>query len=416
MSDNRITINDVHKHTNGGLDVILSLFPDAFGSIAQPNKKFKMRGEKTASAKLNQLKDGTYRVVDFGNSEESLNCVELYMEEMGTTFGRAIQAIAQQYNVKPEVQEVIKSKFSSRPANPEEKEGDQTFEIRDSWTDAEIEYIVSRNVLKEIGWNSKVKGEKEEAYARIAGVFKEYNWYPLISFSTVKDRVVKTSSSTPDYPIFLWDEGQLKKIYQPKNHKKEFRFMYGTGSKVGDFIHGLKQLQEAYIKRTNGNTATINENAENADLRIGVEAKKTEKPEFDQVLLMSGGSDAINAAILGYRVIWGTSETFVLKGWQFGEIMKTTDKLCQLMDLDATGKDVAHKRNMEYINLHTIELPVSLLERQDSRGYQCKDFRDYMNYYSAWEFSLLVKTSMPYRFWDEKMKYDRQERDRKSVV
>ena len=117
-----ITIEDIHAKTDGGLDVIVSLFPDALDSVTNPNRKFKMRGEKTASAKLNRLKDGTYRVVDFGSSHDSINCVQLYMNETGADFKRAVNEIARQFNVSPQKQIVVEAKVNSKPATPEEKD------------------------------------------------------------------------------------------------------------------------------------------------------------------------------------------------------------------------------------------------------------------------------------------------------
>lgn len=405
---------DILDKTNGGLDIILDLYPSAADSVHQPNKKFKIRDEKTPSAKLNRLSDGTYVVVDFGGgtgtsgSFESHNAVKLYMYETGANLGRAIQELARRYNVSPETREKIESLRSYRPANPEDAEGAMFFEARDSWTDSEIEYIVSKNVLKHLKWKSKKEEEHNAAYSKIAAAFKKYNWHPLVSYSIVKNRTLMTFSSTPDYPIFLWDEGTHKKIYQPKSEEKEYRFMWMPGSKPKGFIHGLKQLEKEFNARKEDATDEINTAAENKDrgAEAPADAKKSD-PRIHCVILMAGGSDAINAALLGYRVLWSTNESFKLEGWQYTDINKMTLKFCQLMDIDKTGLSEAHARGMEYLNLHNIELPAALLEKEDSRGYRCKDARDYLNHYSVYDFNQLVENSIPYRFWDEKPMYTR---------
>ena len=58
------------KETNGGLDIILALYPDAHNVVQGSAKKFKMRpDERTASATLRQKSDGNYYV-----------CSEFYKE------------------------------------------------------------------------------------------------------------------------------------------------------------------------------------------------------------------------------------------------------------------------------------------------------------------------------------------------
>lgn len=404
---------DIFKHTNGGLDIILDLYPSASDSVHSPNKKFKMRDEKTPSAKLNRLPDGTYVVVDFGGgtgtsgSFESHNAIKLYMLESNCNYGRAINDLALKYNVSPEAQEVPEAIATFLPASPEHTEGQMLFETRDSWTDSEIEYVVSKNVLAELKWKNKNPEVHKAAYSKIAAVFKEYNWHPMVSYTIVKNRTLMTFSSTPDYPMYLWDEGTHKKVYQPKSKEKGFRFMWAPGTKPKGFIHGLAQLEKEFNKRKEEGTDIINTDAENVDRGQEPSDKKKNDPRLDCVILMAGGSDAINAALLGYRVMWSTNESFKLDGWQYNSINKMVIRFCQLMDIDKTGLAEAHARNMMYLNLITIDLPKALLEKTDSRGFFCKDARDYLNHYSAFDFNRLVSTSVPYRFWDEEATYTR---------
>lgn len=408
MSDYPISADDILKATNGGLDIIIQLYPDAYDSVRQPKRMFKRRDESTASAKLNLLKSGNYNVVDFGVSKESLGAIELYMSEMGVGFGQAIQQLAQRYNVMPEQRVELKAKISSRPAGTEDTEGEWKFEVRESFTDNEIEYLVSKNVLKELKWKHKNEDTAKKAYAKIAGVFKYYNWHSLLSYSIVKDRKVVTFASTADYPIFLIDEGTHKKIYQPKHADKKYRFMYSPGSSPKDFIHGYKQLEAEYNKRKKEAESDVNDQAEDEDHGAEISEKSKKDIKIKKLALVSGGSDAINVALIGYQVIWLNSESAKLQEWQYKKIMVMVEKLYQLMDIDTTGKEQAHERAMQFLDLLTIELPDDLLNHTDSRGYKCKDVRDQLNIADVSEFHKLVEVALPYRFWDEKYMYTRE--------
>src|SRR5690606_27807567 len=57
--------------TDGGLKIILHYFPQAEKGLVRKGTKFKLRdGEKTASATLKLLSDGTYVVTDFGGDQK----------------------------------------------------------------------------------------------------------------------------------------------------------------------------------------------------------------------------------------------------------------------------------------------------------------------------------------------------------
>lgn len=403
-----ITEKDIYDATRGGLDIILDLYPDAYDSVDKPNRKFKRRDEKTASSKLNRLKDGTYVVVDFGESTESQNAVKLYMKESNVDWGQAIKELATRYRVEPEKIKEVKASFSVRAAKEEDEEGAWNFDIRDSFTNPEIEYLLSKNVRDYLGWSSKSEDVRKKAYAKIAGRLKHYNCYPLVSYSIVKNRKVMTYSSSTEYPIFLIDEGEHKKIYQPKHPEKKFRFMYVPGSKPKDFIHGLKQLTAEYNKRKADAESEENSDRENEDRdNDAPKSKKKKGIKIPKLILCSGFSDGINVDLMGYPVIWLNSESAKLKESQHKSIMIMVATFYQLMDIDATGKAEAHERALEFLDIHNIDLPDSLLERRDSRGYLCKDVRDYMNLFLVPDFHKLVDTALPYQFWDEKYKYNR---------
>lgn len=409
---------DILSATNGGLDIITSLYPDAAESAHRPNRKFKTREEKTASAKLNLSTDGNYLVIDFGGDNHSRNAINCYVLEQKCDYQTALKELAARYNVVSiaEQKAMIKAAYSDRPATPEDKEGQWLFDVRTSLTDMEIETILSKEILKGLYWNDKEEGKKKEAYSRIAAKFLYYNVHPLVSYSIVKNRKVMTFSATDHYPIFLIDEGTHKKIYQPKHPEKGMRFMYEPGRKPADFIHGLKQLRAAYEEKKE----LCEENTEGED--DSKKSKKKKDYKLSEVILCTGVSDALNVALAagkkqdpatgyeqnGYQVIWLNSETAKLKENQHYDLMIMVDKLYQLGDIDTTGKRQAHALAMQYLDLYNIELPEALLQFRDQRGNPCKDVRDYFNHYKRKSFRQLVETAMPYRFWEKKPNFNRQ--------
>ncbi|HEY4148915.1 MAG TPA: primase-helicase family protein [Chitinophagaceae bacterium] len=425
MQGNYIEAKDILSATNGGLQIIFQLYPQAVGSEIQPNRKFKIRGdEKSASASLKQADDGNWLVTDFGGDSRPRNAIQCFMDEKGMTWVEAIRQLAVDYNVvSPETQQqLIRSDYSEKVAMPDDKEGEWSWDIRKSFTDSEIETIISSKVLSAVGWKKPIppsmiteKGELKISdedkvmapYNKIRAIFEEYNWHALISYSLVKNRKVMTFASNEQYPIFLIDEGSHKKIYQPKHPDKARRFMY-AGEKPKDFIHGLEQLTKVYNakKKRLENEENDAKEMELEDSSDTKKSKKKESPKIEELVLCSGGSDAINVALLGYRVIWMNSETAKLPQYLYDKIMIMIDKLYQLPDIDTTGKRAAHELAMQYLDLYTIELPEALKERRDARNNPCKDLRDYLNHFTRKDFKLLFECALPYRFWEKKGRYE----------
>lgn len=397
---------DVLNATSDGLDIILNLYPDAAQSSTLSSRKFKTRDEKTASAKLNRAADGTYLVVDFGRDQESRNAIQCYALENKCDYITALRELAAKYNVVSTGQaaELIKAAYSDKPATRDQDEGTWSYEINTSFTDFEIETVVSKELLKGLGWNKPEK--KDNAYSTIAAKFKHLHCFPLASYSIVKNRKVMTFASTERYPIFLIKEEEHEKIYQPLHPEKGMRFMYVPGKKPKDFIHGLKQLNKAY----DDNRKLIDEGEENDDEDGGKKSKKKKvNYKLPEVILCTGFSDAINVALAGYHVIWLNSESAKLEQFHYDTITIKVEKFYQLSDLDETGKKMAHNLGMKYLDIFNIELPSDLMKFRDRRGNPCKDVRDYFNHFSVRNFRVLIENdAMPYRFWDKKANYNKQ--------
>ena len=271
--------------TNGGLDIILQLYPQARSCVDFPNRKFKLRSdEKTASGSLKKLDDNSWVVTDFGGDRVSRNGILCYQYETGKEYILCLRELAIQYNVLSEDQkkEILKPDYDSRPADPEEVDGTWTFNTRDEgeiWKDYELETLFSKYTLEYVGWDKPDK--RKDAYAKLAGVLKKYRFHPVVSYNSIKNRTVHSFASNENYPIFLIDEGKFKKLYQPKHWDASRRFTY-HGEYVKDYIHGLEQAQKERAR-------LVKDAEDKWDPEAAAQTgeKKTE-PKLPEIILMSG--------------------------------------------------------------------------------------------------------------------------------
>tara|TARA_R110002020_G_C16314529_1_gene774162 strand:- start:19 stop:2940 length:2922 start_codon:yes stop_codon:yes gene_type:complete len=381
---------DILKETDGGLKIILHYYPQAERCVQNTRYKFKKRvTEKTASANLKLMPDGNWVVTDFGEGK-SRNGILVCMEEENLSFKDAIQLLAERYGIKEggTPAEILKPTITDRPAKPEENEKEWYFELNEEFSEMEV-----RNVLAEHAIPYKGKGsEKVIQFDKVKEVFRRYNFYSLKSYSMVKDRKVIIISATDKYPIFMWDEGDFKKIYQPLSVDKSRRFMY-YGERKKDFLHGLSACHKAYEKNYPKGAEEI------LDEDSGEMIKPT-PIKLESIFYVSGGSDGMNLAMIGENVVWGNSETAKLTKDQFKKMSYIAEKVINVPDIDATGLREAHRLSSEHLQLYTVELPAELKLKPDKRGNPSKDVRDYLKHFNAYSFQQLVKTALPYQFWD----------------
>ena len=359
--------NDILKVTNGGLDIILSYYPQAQQTISSARKEFKIREERTPSARLKQVSDGNWLVTDFGGDQIPRNGIQICQREEDITYKEALALLAGRYKIGGLKQELHKADFEKRPAKPDEKEGEYYFETNDDISEAEL------NVL-----GPKVTSK----------VCLEYGVFSLKSFTHVKNREAFVTSSNENYPIFLIDRGEFKKIYQPKNTEKQYRFRY-VGKKPKDYLNGFDQL----VKAHHDYEYDMLDNPDN----------KKSAYKYPEAILCSGDSDALNIAGMGYKPLWLNSETADLPGKLFKEIMSHVDNLFYLPDIDDTGVKAAIKLGMKYLSIKIVWLPLKLKQYRDMRGNPRKDFKDYIEIWDRnAEFKKLVECAKPMQFWDEK--------------
>lgn len=388
----------IFECTNGGLDIILWKYPDAIKAIEKAGTKFKIRGdEKTPSASLKKMQDGNWVVTDFGGDQKARNGIQIEMMEDNVDFKEAIQRIADKFNITddPIKLNLPKADFEMRDAFENEPEGEYYFQIKEKFSESEIKEIFSDKVIEAVISDARRnnKGEMpEDPYQELRKILTHYDCFSLTSFTYIKDRRALVSRSTDVYPIFMFDYGTWKKIYQPKNPEKQYRFRY-VGKKEEKFIFGSKQCVSAFNDYQRQNE-TENMDAESEDER----EVKVEK--LESIILCSGERDALNVAAMHYNVVWLNSESAKLSWSDFTNIAKLCKNFYNLPDIDKTGIRQAHELAMQFLEIKTIWLPEELAEKKDFRLNPCKDLRDYLRYWTKKDFENLVKTALPYQFWD----------------
>ena len=217
--------SDIFDKTNGGLDIILSYYPNAEKSISS-NKLFKLReSEKTASASLHKLDSGIWVVTDFGGDNVSRTGIQVFAFEENTNYGKACALLGARYQIQGAALIVNKPLITKRPLLDNEIPGSYDFTFKD-FTEKELSVLGPR--VNE-------------------GTCKEFKLCSIESFTYFKENEAIVTTSTEDYPIFAFDEGDWQKIYQPNSLKKEYRFRY-SGKKPSRHVFGLYLVEKEYKK------------------------------------------------------------------------------------------------------------------------------------------------------------------------
>lgn len=373
--------------TDGGLDIIYSLYPDARSVVEGTAKKFKMRPEeRTASATIRKKNDGIWYICDFGDDGHEINALDAYMKYHNIAyFSEAIHQLADMYGVDDTLQQDINKATQIEfddVEGTEAKEGDFTYVPKSKPSEADLRV-----------WGAFVKEE----------TLKRYHYYSLESYTKVfrkKDTgrlTRKTVHSSEDFPIFLHECGEFRKIYCPLSYDKAFRFFY-DGSKPKDYVNGLEEAIAAYDEK-------------NGEDKVA-EGKKEKLPA---VFLCSGERDAMNVAGLGYYPIWLNSETADLTYETLSELRRIAKRIYNIPDIDATGVRQGERLALQHVDIYTVELPKWLLHFKDNRGKPRKDLRDFLDLRpSKYEFEKLVNTAMQAQFWQETVT-DKEGVERKKI-
>jgi len=380
---------------DGGRSYIEHRFPDSVRSFDDKRRKFKVREEKTPSASVYQ-KDGTWYVTDFGGEQKRMHAIDLTMFEDGCEFIEALNKVATFYGLSKGGGSDNKPEIDKWPAKPEEAEGD--FDVKYK----EFDMFELKTLFAEYAWRAMGKNDDERKIIAIQKC-KYLHYKAIESYRITKDGVTIQYSSNESFPMFAIDEGSWKKIYKPKA-EKQYRF-FSRGEKPQNFIHGLEQLTNFVADKRGSSNININIDDEND----GKKKSKSDNIDFkvDKLIICTGGSDALNVHALGYHVVWLNSESAELTRSQYKIFKEKSWNVFNLPDIDETGKREAHSLALEYLDILTIRLPEELKKHKDHRGNACKDIRDYLKYHTKYDFDQLVKVAIPYQFWDQEQKLDK---------
>ena len=383
-----IKLSKLFDATDSGRRIIEHYYPDSVASFQQPNRKFKARlGEKTASAMVvlcPYKETQVWKVIDYGDDGRKLDPIDIAMKEDGIiNFNEAVLRVAQMFDVHDELdRSVNKPDFKEREANQDEKEGEFIYHLLQE-IPAEHLKVLGPNVTKEVA--------------------ESLHWYEAEYVGYVRNRRVILRYSNENYPIFMreclvseasGDKKEVKffKVYEPLNPEKQYRFNYTPkGVKPVDYINGLAELKKQYRDFNAAEEAALKKVDENA-------AYKEKK--LDEVFICSGERDSLCCKSVGYTPIWFNSETYHLTDKQYHEIMKYTNVLYNIPDIDTTGIKKGKEFALRFKDVHTVWLPNSLAQFRDNRGKHRKDLRDWMEIHrSISDFRDLLALAMPAKFW-----------------
>jgi hypothetical protein len=417
-----LTLDDILS-ADGGQDYILSIYPELEPCFRIPKHKVKLRDDdKTASAGVFKHRtSGLWMVHDFGGGADSKSktAFNLCMDVNRCDSGEAFKILAKFYGKELKVTEA-KADYSSRlPVAGELPKQIVNVVYKDLGYNEALT-ILSKKAWEGIEWNGTYPKDDVERLEMAKMLFEYYHFKVIHKYEMVNSEgtLVHIYTATDSFPMFEIVEElpstaaagshpgepqRFSKIYKPKD-QKQYRFMW-RGKKPEKFIHGLKQHINVLTTNEAANDKKLADAGDNASK---LDAKKDFLPtKFPKIVLCSGGSDALNVAALGYRTIWMNSESAKLEEWQLKEINKRCHDFYNLPDIDHTGRTTAKELAWQYVDVKTIWLPTELAKRSDGKGGYCKDVRDYLKWNDKWAFKTLVKNALPFRFWDEMPKKDK---------
>lgn len=387
-----ITIPEYLNQTNGGLDVITHFYPEAENCIENRNFKFSIRDEKTPSATIFEGDDKQWRVQDFG--DKSYSCFDLTMKELNCDFKAALRFIEIKFNISPTegTTKSPRAKYRIDDAPEDAEVGTRTWVIKEKITATDCKHIFSKTVwdkLTKDDETNKNDSPEERGVKRALKIFERYNFFFLEKSSIVKldkesgKKVIHTWESNDEYPLCMFQEGNWQKFYSPYSKKHRFS---SYGKKPKDYTFGLEYLNRLHS------------------------GDKDDKA--DEIIICTGGSDALNVAALGFLPVWFNSETVKPESIPFHELKRLAWRVYNLPDIDSTGLTKARELALYYLDIHTIYLPDELKRLKsgkytdDGEPKYCKDVKDYLNKYGERDFKNLLVNAYPLRFWTSALAVD----------
>ena len=226
--------------TDGGLKIILDYYPDAAKAAQDQRLKFKVRkGEKTPSASLKKIQDGTWIVTDWGADSQHRNAIQLCMYEENLDFRPALEFLAAKYGVTGEKGEKLtfQKDYEKEPAQKGDSAGDYLYEIKE-FTQKELELLgpgvtaaqCRRHELFSLAHYIYVSADKKTGEL-VRHVFKSNENYPVFQF------IFEPA------PNERWG-----KRLEPRAQDKADRFRYFGERPGNEYMMGLHVVKKAFKK------------------------------------------------------------------------------------------------------------------------------------------------------------------------
>lgn len=375
---------DIFEATEGGKAVIIHYYPQSSSCFGRSgSKNFKIRPDDRNPSCTVFQKDGVWFLQDKGGSDnKAYTAIQLVMKEERLNYAQAIEWIARKFapalcddrretgiGPAPEIQEV-----------PPQDQLSVKVRENGKFTDSELKmlgYKISPEICAEL-------------------LLKPVDFYVTARNSKGKSYKI---SATENYPIYYYDYGSWGKIYVPLG---QTRFLY-VGHKPENFFFGEKDFITALAKAKEGiypgkiAADPEDENSEAVDMT------------WQELIICSGPSDALNVKNAGYHVCWLNSETADLNDYEFSLLSRLAKNIYILYDIDETGIFNMYRIALRYLDIKIIKLPEELKRFRDRKGKPCKDAKDFFVHFRRPEnqnpqslFKELVKLSGSLKFWQEK--------------
>ena len=354
MAKSTELLQKIYDASNQGRNIITDLFPEALDSEGK-KKKFRLRtGERTPSACLKEP-SGTvnyWRVIDYGGGEgeHCFSPIDLYMRDKNYSqqqFALALHELMEKYDVS--------DTLSARVNRPDITKRDALASEVGQPPRVKTKVTFSNDELA--AWGPCVKPEH----------LQELGWSAVVSVETTKldtdtkRQTTTTKKATEHYPIFVEtceytdEQGsarQFQKVYEPKCFNKAFRF-FTVGQVPRHYLFGLTALRRKFAERG--------------------------EEKLSEVVIVSGGSDAVNALSMGYQPVWLSSETADLTDDQMALLQKYARRIVLIPDIDSTGLKAARHLALRFPQLYIAWLtPADMGYLHDNRHRLRKDLKDYI--------------------------------------
>ena len=375
--------------TDNGLRVLQWILPnEKVTEYAGKKKPIKARDEKTPSAIVAQNKVGSWCIIDFGDDMKPKDCFSFYMHYHGVDFYTALQAICMNFGIGPEKGGSMGVEWTDRPRTPKDKAN----------TPLDLEYGE---------WNKELLEIMGKTTTQEAVDFM--NLRPVKQYGFIKGQKVLIAKATQFYPIFIYTyeykEVTFWKLYQPFSKEKKHRFRY-FGTKPNNIVFGIDKVIAAIKKAKQPIKKQKIASLEEINEYIKSPISINDKDKLPKIIIVSGESDAVavRSHSEGIYPVWLGSESMTLSNPVYWLIQIASRNLYNLPDLDATGLKQSKRTALLYLGIKNIELPEKLRLIKDSRGNSCKDIKDFLQHFSAFEFDGLMDRALNLKFWIELLK------------